>query len=972
MIKDLQLIKKFILKNGELNSFKAGQLIMAPGEEVNSLFLLNNGQARLIFKENNKRTTLKKFNEGEFIGLSNLVLGNKSQEVRASSDLTTYSIKKEKYQNFISKENDLNEFLKNYLFDEEIGFLIEGILKKSSEKENNLKSIFENLSKSCSLQNKKTNIIKSLKNNDFIFYYEIPVEGTTIKRINSIKSFLNLEKPLSQNNIRVLSFQKEKFLEFKDNFKADIFDDEIIRNDFKADIIDDEIIRDNSGLKNTIKNEIKLLNSNSSKNKDDLIQDNLDLLKLLADILNIPFRRDTILRVLKDSYAQNENPGIEMIGKLAASLGLYAVGAKISPADINRIQTPALIKFKNSFYLIKESDKKSIKISSENKSFIRLDIVKIQEIFDEDIEVVLIEKSNLTKTRKFGLGWFLPVLRKYKKVLIQVLVASFVIQLFTLASPLIIQLIIDKVINQRSLDTLQVLGTALVIVTILESVLGSLKTFLFTDATNRIDQRLGAEVIDHLLRLPLNYFDKRPVGELSSRISELEKIRNFLTGQALSTILDAFFSVIYIVIMFFYSAILTLVALAVIPIQIALTLIGAPLFRRQYRRTAEENAKTQSHLVEILSGLQTVKAQNAEVVSRWKWQDLYSKYISRTFEQTITGTIVVQFSQVLQKISQLLVLWVGAKLVLDGYLSLGQLIAFRIISGYVTQPVLRLSSIWQNIQELKISFERLADVIDTPQESDETDKDKIPLPEIKGEVNFQGISFSFNKSGKNILNNLDLKVECGQFVGIVGESGSGKSTLVKLLPRLYKPDKGKILIDNTDIDKVELNSLRSQIGVVPQEPLLFSGSISHNIALTNPDASSEEIINAARIADAHKFIMELPDGYSTNIGERATTLSGGQRQRIAIARTLLGYPKLLIMDEATSALDYKTEKNVCDNLAISLKNQTVFFITHRLATIRKADLIVFMRNGSIEEVGTHDYLMTKKGLYFDLYCQQEN
>ena len=240
-------------------------------------------------------------------------------------------------------------------------------------------------------------------------------------------------------------------------------------------------------------------------------------------------------------------------------------------------------------------------------------------------------------------------------------------------------------------------------------------------------------------------------------------------------------------------------------------------------------------------------------------------------------------------------------------------IAFRIISGYVTQPVLRLSSIWQNIQELKISFERLADVIDTPQESDETDKDKIPLAEIKGEVDFQGISFSFNKSGKNILNNLDLRVECGQYVGIVGESGSGKSTLMKLLPRLYKPDQAKILRDNTDIDKVELNSLRRQRVIVPQEPLLFSGSISHNIALTNPDASSEEIIKVAKIADAHNFIMELPDGYSTNIGERATTLSGGQRQRISIARTLLGYPNLLIMDEATSALDYKTEKNVCED-----------------------------------------------------------
>ena len=440
----------------------------------------------------------------------------------------------------------------------------------------------------------------------------------------------------------------------------------------------------------------------------------------------------------------------------------------------------------------------------------------------------------------------------------------------------------------------------------------------------------------------------------------------------MNSILDALFSLIYILVMFFYSALLTLVALAVIPIQIILTLIGAPLFRRQYRRTAEENAKTQSHLVEVLSGVQTVKAQNAEVVSRWKWQDLYSKYISRTFEQTITGTVIQQFSQVLQKISQLLVLWVGAQLVLDGYLSLGQLIAFRIISGYVTQPVLRLSSIWQNIQELKISFERLSDVIDTPQESDETDKEKIPLSEIEGDVRFEEITFGFSKTGPKIINELNLNIKKGQFVGIVGESGSGKSTLMKLLPRLYSPDKGRIFIDNTDIDKVELYSLRRQIGVVPQEPLLFSGTISHNIALNNPNASAEEIVNAAKIADAHDFIMKLPDGYSSSIGERATTLSGGQRQRIAIARTLLGNPKLLIMDEATSALDYKTEKNVCDNLSKSLDKKTVFFITHRLATIKDADLIVLMDKGNIAEIGNHDSLINKKGKYFDLYSQQEN
>ena len=953
---EIQLIKEYIKKNGELKTFTTGQLMISAGKEANSCFLLDQGEARLIYKVNNKRTTLKKFYSGDLIGISSLITGKTTDEVRASNSTTTYVINKEDFRNLILKDKKLNTFFEKYLFDEEIGLVLQGLINKSAESENNLKLIFENLIHSCTLLNSKKNVIKSLQNKDFVFSYLLSSEDPKINKIRSLKSFSALENKFTQKNIRILSFAKDKFLEYRNYFKTDIFQDDLNKDDV---VLNNDI------------NQIQLI-KNLKKNKDDLIKENLDLLKALADLLNIPFRRDSILRVLKDSYSQNQNPGIEMIGKLAASLGLHAVGAKIPPIHLNRIQTPALIKLKNSFSLIKKSDEKSITILGENNNFIKLDNRAIKENFTEDVEVVLLEKSNLTKNKKFGPAWFLPVLKKYKKVLIQVLIASFVIQLFTLASPLIIQLIIDKVINQRSLDTLQVLGIALVIVTILESVLGSLKTFLFTDATNRIDQRLGAEVIDHLLRLPLNYFDKRPVGELSSRISELEKIRNFLTGQAMSSILDAFFSVIYIVVMFFYSAILTLVALAVIPIQIALTLIGAPLFRRQYRRTAEENAKTQSHLVEILSGVQTVKAQNAEVVSRWKWQDLYSNYISRTFEQTITGTIVVQFSQVLQKISQLLVLWVGAKLVLDGYLSLGQLIAFRIISGYVTQPVLRLSSIWQNIQELKISFERLADVIDTPQESDETDKDKIPLPKIKGEVQFQGIDFSFNKSEKNILENLDLKVDSGQFVGIVGESGSGKSTLMKLLPRLYKPNKGKIFIDNIDIDKVELYSLRRQIGVVPQEPLLFSGSISQNIALTNPDASSEEIINAAKIADAHNFIMELPDGYSTKIGERATTLSGGQRQRIAIARTLLGSPNLLIMDEATSALDYKTEKNVCDNLANSLKDQTVFFITHRLATIRKADLIIFMKDGCIEELGTHDYLMSKKGVYFDLYCQQEN
>jgi len=458
---------------------------------------------------------------------------------------------------------------------------------------------------------------------------------------------------------------------------------------------------------------------------------------------------------------------------------------------------------------------------------------------------------------------------------------------------------------------------------------------------------------------------------LGSRIAELEKIREFLTGQALTTILDAAFSIIYIIVMFIYSSLLTFIALGVIPIQIILTLIGAPLIRRQIREVANQNAKTQSHLVEVLTGIQTVKAQNVETITRWKWQELYSAYISRTFEKTISLTTLSQISQVLQQLSQLLVLWVGASLVLKGNLTLGQLIAFRIISGYVTQPILRLSSIWQNIQELKVSFERLADIVDTPKESTDTDKQNIQLPTVKGNVEFEDVSFSFRKGSPNVLKNINLTINQGQFVGIVGQSGSGKSTLMKVLPRLYELTEGKIKIDGLDISKTELYSIRRQVGIVPQDPLLFSGSVSENISVANPEASSEEIIQAAKTADAHDFIMNLSTGYSTNVGERGANLSGGQKQRIAIARTLLAKPNLLIMDEATSALDYQTERKVCENLKAFCKGSTVFFITHRLNTIKNADIIILMHEGYIFEKGTHSELIEAKERYYALYRQQE-
>ena len=702
-----------------------------------------------------------------------------------------------------------------------------------------------------------------------------------------------------------------------------------------------------------------------------VMEETLACFQMLALELELPFRRDAVEKILRDVLRRGQRPDLQLCGQLAAMLGLHVSGAKVEASQGTRLQSPALVPWKEGFALLRASHAGGMELASPKDGLVLLAPDQILEEYPEGIELLLLERTAHTPEQRFGPSWFFPAIKRYRGVLVQVLLASFVVQLFGLAGPLLIQVIIDKVISQRSLDTLQVLGFALVVVTLLEGVLGGLRTFLFTETSNRIDLRLGAEVIDHLLRLPLSYFDRRPVGELGSRIGELEKIRSFLTGQALSTVLDAALSVVYIVVMVAYSWLLTLIALGVLPIQIGLTLLGAPLFRRQFREAAQENASTQSHLVEVLTGIQTVKAQNIEMISRWKWQDLYSKYIARTFEKTITGTALNETSQVLQKLSQLLVLWVGATLVLKGEMSLGQLIAFRIISGYVTQPLLRLSSIWQSIQELKVSFERLADVVDTPQESDEADKAKIPLPPLEGNVNFEQVEFTFPRSQVPVLQDVNLEIPAGTFVGIVGQSGSGKSTLTKMLSRLYAPNKGKIQIDGYDIAKVELYSLRRQIGIVPQEPLLFSGSVADNIALGDPQATSDSIVAAARLACAHDFIMEMPAGYSSDVGERGAGLSGGQRQRIALARTLLLKPRLLVLDEATSALDYDTERRVCQNLLENLKGCTVFFITHRLSTIKRANRIVMMHQGAVVEVGSHDELMGLRGRYYALLLQQE-
>ena len=976
MTEELSLLKQKFTELGDQQRYEIGQPIcdgrFIPGQVV----LIESGNARLLSNQEGRLSTLSRLEAGSFVGVISLLRGACCETVRASSAVIAKTLSDDKFLALLNEDQRIADICRKQLWDAELAALLQSISNRSPQECGFSKSLLSDSKSTAQVifADDSPTIQSAFEQDQKLFLASRPVDesfgqlGDEIAQINGTHEF---PRDIHGFPLRLIALSDEVLETFQPQRSPDVVDAEVVNAEIGNNTATNAIPQA------PLSPPVSRFNEKADQSRDFFVsgqgplEETLACFQMLTKLMKLPFRRDAIERVLRDQLRRGQTPTLRLCGQIAASLGLHVAGAKVAASMGLRLQTPTLIPWGQSFAIAIRSDQRGLMLASPSEGFLELSADQLESSFPEGIDLLLLDRTSTTPEETFGPAWFWPALNRYRGVLIQVLAASFVVQLFTLANPLLIQVIIDKVINQRSLDTLQVLGFALVAVTLLEGVLGSLKTYLFAETTNRIDQRLGAEVIDHLLRLPLGYFDRRPVGELGSRVSELEKIRNFLTGQALTTILDAAFSVIYIVVMVIYSWLLTLIALAVLPIQIGLTLLGAPLFRRQYRKSAEANASTQSHLVEVLTGIQTVKSQNVEMISRWTWQERYGQYINRTFEKTITGTALTQTSQVLQKISQLLVLWVGASLVLAGEMTLGQLIAFRIISGYVTQPLLRLSSIWQTIQELRVSFERLADVIDTPQESDDVDKAKVPLPPIEGAVNFDNLTFGFAPGAPPVLKNVSLQIKQGTFVGIVGQSGSGKSTLMKLLPRLYSPNEGRILIDGYDIDKVELYSLRRQIGIVPQDPLLFSGSVSENIALTEPDSTSEQIVMAAQIACAHDFIMDLPAGYSTPVGERGASLSGGQRQRIAIARTLLANPKLLVMDEATSALDYETERKVCENLIQSLQDCTVFFITHRLTTVRRADLIVVMHQGAVVEQGTHDELMDQRGRYYALYRQQD-
>jgi len=693
-------------------------------------------------------------------------------------------------------------------------------------------------------------------------------------------------------------------------------------------------------------------------------------LEMLARYYNVPFRQDVVERAAKD-ILRGHACSLEQLGNLATWMGFVGSLADVSNAQLHRLPFPCFALLLNQPAMIHNINRTDVKAVIPEYGSISLPLSELTQ-GNAGVRILTLTPGRDTQRRKLNFAWFLPQIRKYRRSLIEVLVSSLVLQLLNLAQPLVLQQIFDKVIVQQNLDTLYTLGIILLGVSLFQGLLGAVRTYLFADTTNRIDIALGAQVIQHLLRLPLRYFDTRPVGELQTRIAELGNIRGFLTGSLLTLALDALFSIIYIAVMIVYSGVLTAVTLSVVPLFLGLTIVASPLIKAQLRKAAEWNAATQSLLIEALNGVQTIKAQSAENSVRWQWQKRYSSFMSESFRTLMIGVSAGTVGAFLNQLTGLLTLWVGAFLVIKGELTIGQLIAFRIISGYVVGPLLNLATSWQSFQGVALSMERLSDVVDANAEGSDDEMDQLPMPPIAGEVVFQDVEFRFNEGTPLVVNSVNFTVPAGAFVGIVGRSGSGKSTVMKLLPRLYAPEAGRILIDGYDINKLQLSSVRRQIGIVPQDSLLFEGTIRDNIALTSPDSTSEEIVEAAKVACSHDFIMEMPGGYASRIGERGAGLSGGQRQRIAIARAVLQRPQLLILDEATSALDYLTERQVCLNLKRAFEGSTVFFITHRLSTIRGADQILMMEQGSLVEQGTHEQLLELHGRYYALYSQQES
>ncbi len=676
---------------------------------------------------------------------------------------------------------------------------------------------------------------------------------------------------------------------------------------------------------------------------------------------------------LRHQFAQSGQPLSDTdLLRAAKHLGLKAGQKSADWNKLGGIPLPALAKRTDGRYVVLaklEGEKVLVQDPTEARPLV-LSREQFESAWTGQL-LLFAKRANLRlQDLKFDFTWFIPAIVKYRRLLGEVFVASFFLQLFALLTPLFTQVVIDKVLVHKGFTTLHVLAIGMIALALFDAVLGGMRTYLFTHTSNRIDVGLGAQLFRHVLALPLAYFEARRVGDTVARVRELEHIRQFLTSHSVTVVLDLLFTVVFLAVMWFYSPILTLVVMASLPLYALLSVFITPAIRARLNEKFNRGADNQSFLVEAINGIQTVKALAVEPPLLRKWEEQLAGYVRASFRATSLMTVAGQVGSGIQKITTVAVLWVGAYRVIGGDLTIGQLIAFTMLSAQVTGPLLRLVNLWQEFQQVGISVQRLGDVLNTQPEPS-YNPNRTTLPQVKGHVVFDDVTFRYRPDGSEILRKVSFSVTPGQVIGLVGRSGSGKSTLAKLVQRLYVPERGRILVDGVDLAQVDPAWLRRQVGVVLQENFLFNCSVRDNIALTDPGLAMEQVIQAAKLAGAHEFILELPQGYDMMVGEHGCSLSGGQRQRIAIARALVANPRILIFDEATSALDYESEAIIQQNMAQISRGRTVFIIAHRLSTVRPAHRIYVVEKGEIVEQGSHEELLRMKGFYARLQSHQD-
>jgi ATP-binding cassette, subfamily B, bacterial HlyB/CyaB len=571
---------------------------------------------------------------------------------------------------------------------------------------------------------------------------------------------------------------------------------------------------------------------------------------------------------------------------------------------------------------------------------------------------------------RFDFTWFVPAIVKYRKLIGEALVASLALQIFALVTPLFFQVVVDKVLVHKGLSTLTVIAIGLLASVIFESTLSALRTYVFAHTTSRIDVELGARLFRHLLALPLAYFEARRVGDSVARVRELEHIRQFLTGPALMSVIDLSFAFVFIAVMLYYSPLLTLIVVASIPCYVVLMACAMPAFRRRLDEKFSRGAENQAFLVESVTNIQTVKAGATEPQAVRRWDEQLAAYVASSFRVTRLAAFAGEGIHLVQKLVTVGILWLGALEVINGAMTVGGLVAFNMLAGRVSQPVIRLAQLWQELQQTGVSVARLGDILNVRTENAHAGA-RAQLPQIQGAIQFDQVRFRYRPDGAEVLRGVSFQMKPGEVLGLVGRSGSGKSTVAKLAQRLYVPERGRILVDGVDLALADPAWLRRQIGVVLQENRLFARTVRENIALADPGAPMQAVTQVAKLAGAHEFILELPEGYDTVVGEQGATLSGGQRQRIAIARALMTNPRILIFDEATSALDYESERVIQDNMRFIAKGRSVIIIAHRLTAVRDVHRILVMEQGEIVEQGAHtDLVKHPDGRYARLYAMQ--